>query len=354
MQKKIIALAIAAALTAPALAFAEATVYGQVNLAVERMNDGNSPGTTSNQLNSYGSRFGARGSEALDGGMSAIWELEGSLEADTGASNLFGREANLGLTSDSMGTVRFGRRASPYKLATRRLDMFGDTAADTRGSVPGPTPGAGITMMGNGHDISPANTISYTSPSMSGFSVVAATLFGAESAGAASTKGSLVSLAGMFEQGPIYATVAYDTVKAGSSGSGDLGAGGGNTYNLAAVDNKATAFKVGGSYTMDAFAVNAVVERIKNTIAIGSVESTGTNLYLAGKFNVSSTDAVKAAYTKRGNTTGATNNATQIAVGYDHGMSKNTMVYALYTKVTQKATGAADPSVLSVGIKHSF
>ena len=266
MQKKIIALAIASALTAPALAFAEATVYGQVNLAVERMDDGNSPtSTTANQLNSYGSRFGARGSEALDGGMSAIWELEGSVEADTGASNLFGREANLGLTSDSMGTVRLGRRASPYKLATRRLDMFGDTAADTRGSVPGPTPGAGITMMGNGHDISPANTISYTSPSMSGFSVVAATLFGAETAGANATKGSLVSLAGMFEQGPIYATVAYDTVKAGSGGSGDLGAGGGNTYNLAAVDDKSTAFKVGGSYAMDAFAVNAVIEKIKNT-----------------------------------------------------------------------------------------
>ena len=40
MQKKIIALAIASALTAPALAFAEATVFGQANLAINRVNDG--------------------------------------------------------------------------------------------------------------------------------------------------------------------------------------------------------------------------------------------------------------------------------------------------------------------------
>ena len=52
MQKKIIALAIASALTAPALAFADATVYGQANLSVDRVNDGNTNGTTTNQLNS--------------------------------------------------------------------------------------------------------------------------------------------------------------------------------------------------------------------------------------------------------------------------------------------------------------
>jgi predicted porin len=33
MQKKIIALAVAAALTAPAMAFAEATVYGKINMS---------------------------------------------------------------------------------------------------------------------------------------------------------------------------------------------------------------------------------------------------------------------------------------------------------------------------------
>ena len=40
MQKKIIALAVASALTVPAMAFAEATITGQVNMSVDMYKDG--------------------------------------------------------------------------------------------------------------------------------------------------------------------------------------------------------------------------------------------------------------------------------------------------------------------------
>ena len=167
MQKKIIALAIASALTAPALAFAEATVYGQVNLAVESVNDGATSSTTNNQLNSYGSRFGLKGSEALDGGMSIVWMLEGNLAADTGSTSaptLFDRASQIGLKSDSMGTVLLGRQVTPYKGATRRLDLFGDSAADTRNN--------GAAGLGHGHDVDAPNAVSYESPSLSGLTLV--------------------------------------------------------------------------------------------------------------------------------------------------------------------------------------
>jgi predicted porin len=346
MNKKLIVLTIAFALTAPALAYAEATVYGQANMSIDRVNDGMATSSTNNQLNSNASRLGFKGSEDLGNGMSVVWVLEADVALDTGvagngAGTLFSRAANIGLTSDSMGTVAVGRQDSPYKASTRRLDMFGDTAADNH---------AGGLMMTNSHDGGP-NAISYASPSMSGFSVVAASVFGAEGGTAVAPnnkKGSALGLAGRYEQGPIYVALAYDGAKFGDAGTGDLGV---------AVDDESKAVILGGSYAMDAFAVNAAIEKLTDKVAIGSVETTGTNLYLAGKFNISSTDAAKLAYTKRGETkTGGTNNAdaaSQVSVGYDHNMSKATWVYALYTKVTQDGT-LADPSVLSFGIKHSF
>jgi predicted porin len=339
MQKKIIALAIASALTAPALAFAEATVYGQANLSIDRINDGNTNSGTSFNLVNNSSRLGLKGSEDLGNGMSAVWQMEGSVGMDTGATTagqLFDRNTYLGLSGASMGTILAGRYDTPYKISTRRLDVFADTnAADNR------------KLMGAGHDVYRSNAVVYLSPSMTGFSIAAGTTFGSENAASTDTKGRTLSLAGMYEAGPIYATLAYDSVKYGTVGDLNAAAAG------FAVNDEAKAWKLGGGYAMDAITINAVIEKPKFTPAAGG-SSSSTNLYLAGKFAISTTDAIKLAYTKRGDTSGMTNNAKQYALGYDHNMSSNTSVYALYTKITDNTFAAADPSTISVGMKHSF
>lgn len=366
MQKKIIVLAIAAALTAPAMAFADASVYGLANLSIDMAKDGAATNSTSaNQLVSNNSRVGFKSSEDLGGGLSTIVQMEGTVGMDVGTTgtSLFNRNTFLGLKSNDMGTVLLGRHDTPYKIATRKLDVFGDQiAADNRSSL-------GVAMMGWGvADARLGNVIAYVSPAMSGFTVAAASVFGAETlpqpAAPNNKKGSALSLAGMYDAGPIYAALAYQTLKFGNNGTGDMAA---NTWSttlntalgsaiVLAADDKATSTKLGGSYKMDAFMVGAVIENM--ALTTGSVETKGTNLYLSGKFNVSSSDAVKAAYTSRGETkSGSTSNkdkATSIAIGYDHSMSKATTLYALYSKVTQDATGAADPSALSFGMKYVF
>ncbi|HSM98777.1 MAG TPA: porin, partial [Gallionella sp.] len=200
-------------------------------------------------------------------------------------------------------------------------------------------------------DLRTNNSINYTSPSMGGLSVAAASVFGAEGAASGDKKGTLMSLAGMYNMSGIYATLAYQSVKFGTVG--DLNA---VTWG-AAVDDKSTALKLGGGFSMDAFTVNAVVERLKDTQAIGSVETTGTNMYLAGKFALGEADSVRAAYTKRGETDTAgvknADDASQIAIGFAHDMSKATSVYATYAKTTANGT-LADPSVVSFGMKHAF
>ncbi len=374
MQKKIIVLAIAAALTTPALALADnaATLYGQANLSVDMVNDGAVTNSSSvNQLNSNTSRLGLKGSEDLGGGNSFMYQMEGKVNMDKGNAFAFDRDTFVGLKNDSMGTLVLGQHDTPYKMATRKLDLFGDGIADNRGNQSSSTNTAGAasyfsagTMMGGGHDARLGNLIAYVSPSFSGVTVIAATMFGAETsaqgAGPALTKGSGTSLSGTYEQGPIYAALAYQTVTFGSNGTGDLAANDtiGKAFGAAPSD-KGTAFKLGGSYSMDQFAVNLVYERLSATFNAGG-DSSSTNIYVAGKFNVSSTDAAKLAYTKRGTVTitgvDQLNDATQISVGYDHAMSKTTTVYALYSKLTQNVAGVAGaaPTVLSLGMKHSF
>src|SRR4030067_1295464 len=325
------------------------------------VNDGAATTSAStNRLVSNNSRIGVKGSEDLGGGLSAIWQMDATVALDAGTDNtttntqktsLFNRNTFLGLKSNDMGTLVLGLNDAPYKTSTRKLDVFIDTvAADNRGL-------GGVALMGGGstgHDARRANSITYTSPSMSGMSFAAGSVFGAETAtGVTGTqkKGSALSLAGMYEQGPSYATLAYGRLKYGDAGTGDLGG---------VADAESKAFKLGGSDSMDKNSVNAVIEQDKATVA--GTEAKGTNLYLAGKFGISTTDAVKLAYTKRGETESAGvklgNDVSQFAVGYDHAMSKSTTVYALYTKLTDNGpngtlTTNADPSTLSIGINHS-
>lgn len=347
MQKKIIALAIAAALATPALALAEVSVSGQVNMSIDMVKDGVANSGSSNNLNSNQSRIVFKGSEDLGNGMSAIFALDNRFTADDGlipAGKLFTGNTYLGVKSNDFGTVRVGVLDSVYKSSTRNLDVFFDVAGDNRsgvGSIGGVT---GLLT----HDKRYNNAINYNSPDMGGLSVAVSTVFGAEHAASGDTKGTLYSLAGMYNAGGIYGTLAYESIKQGTVG--DLSTG--------AVDDKVQTLKVGGGFSMDVFTVNAVIEMPKSTVAATGTETKNTNVYVGGKFGISDSDFVRAAYTIKGESkTGGTNNndkASQIAVGYSHDMSKATSVYATYVKTTDDKTGNPDPSVFSFGMKHSF
>jgi predicted porin len=261
-----------------------------------------------------------------------------------------------------MGTFVAGQHDTPYKMADRGLDLFADNAADNRklmGNVGGAT---GATNTGVTQDARVANAIAYISPDLGGLTLAAATVFGAAKANSTANKGSAVSLAALYSNGPIFADFAYQSLTLGDVGTGDLGA---PSASPALAQAKDTGIKVGVGFNGGAFAVNAVIERASLTAgsaalitAIGSSAITNTNLYLAGKFNISATDVVKAAFAKQGDMGGtlaaATTGAKQITVGYDHAMSKTTTVYALYTKKTYDLVNTAAPSTMSVGYKHSF
>jgi len=373
MKKNLITLAVASTLATAAMvsapAFADTsnvTVYGVASLSYDLTNNGV---VGVNKVSSNQSRLGLKGSEDLGDGLSAVWQIEQGINIDnSGAAGngLATRNTFLGLSSGSVGTVLLGRHDTPYKIATRGLDLFADTIADNRGLM-GTTAGGATNAYAGVHDARLTDVVAYISPAVSGFTGAIAYVAGAEATTtAAQVKGAAWSMAGLYGNGPLNASLAYQVIDVGSVGTMSpttFAAGG------IAANDKLKAWKLGGGYTMDAFTVNAAYEKTSNTL--GGVSAAGqNNWYLGGKYSFGN-DAVKLAYTRAGDMQATPNSgAKQWALGYDHSMSKRTTLYALYTRLdnstgssyglTAASTGATvgvanqDPSAWSFGMKHTF
>lgn len=363
MQKKIIVLAIAAALTAPAAFAADAsnvTVYGKADMAFGSTSNGT---VTNQQVSSQVTKFGIKGSEDLGDGLAAIWQIEQQVDIDNaGGTNstkntLASRNSFLGLKGESWGTVLLGRHDTPYKIATRGLDNFGDQFNDNRNLMGGVGKSVGGTM-----DARPANVVAYMSPKMGGFSAAVAYAVNTETAVAANAKGSIWSLAGMYDQDGINGSIAYQTIKYTTAVGGQF---------IGAAGDSISSWKIGGGYKFDALNLGAVYE--KTSSSIGGVNTLGRNNYtLNGTYTFGNND-VKLAYTVAGNTNGVgATGASEVAVGYDHNFSKRTSLYVQYAQISNNAGAAytfgtaastaavggvangGKPSGFLVGMKHSF
>ena len=148
MKKSALALAIPAALSLAGVAHAQTNVqvYGLLDAGVEAVNhagpnDGSMVRVISGGKNT--SRWGLRGTEELGGGLKAVFNLEGGILMDTGASdgNLFKRQANVGLEGD-FGRVILGRSFTTTYDLVIKFDPLGfapNYSWATGGSATGPS-----------------------------------------------------------------------------------------------------------------------------------------------------------------------------------------------------------------------
>ncbi|ACB64555.1 porin Gram-negative type [Burkholderia ambifaria MC40-6] len=107
-----------------AMAQGSVTLYGIVDQSIRYTTHANASNDASVQMANgaiTNSRWGLKGSEALGGGLKAIFQLESGFEPQNGQLDgaLFGRYAYVGLASD-WGTVKLGRQA------TEAFNLFGD------------------------------------------------------------------------------------------------------------------------------------------------------------------------------------------------------------------------------------
>src|SRR5205823_5039911 len=133
MNKKLMAVAVAGALTAPGLAVAQVggspgvTLYGRLDTAV-MIEKFSSPSAAISELKkndifSPGNALGFRGREDLGGGTAAWFQLETGVWPDgrlentaTNGAHFGGRNSAVGFSS-AAGDVLFGIWDSPYKVA---------------------------------------------------------------------------------------------------------------------------------------------------------------------------------------------------------------------------------------------
>ncbi|MFT4065983.1 porin [Paraburkholderia sp.] len=117
-MRKLASVAVLGALSASAsqaMAQSSVTLYGLVDGGlsyVSNLNGAHAWQATTGKAS--GSRFGLRGTEDLGGGLSAVFTLENGFNVTNGtlgqAGRLFGRQAFVGLSSNRIGTITFGRQ----------------------------------------------------------------------------------------------------------------------------------------------------------------------------------------------------------------------------------------------------
>ncbi|KAA1007324.1 porin [Paraburkholderia panacisoli] len=114
-----------------------------------------------------GSRFGLKGAEDLGGGTKAIFQLEQGFNSATGAQSVsglaFNRQAWVGVTNGTFGTLTAGRQYTSYYTL---LSPYSPTTwlTGAYGAHPGDIDSLDTLYRAN-------NSLVYTSPSMSGLTV---------------------------------------------------------------------------------------------------------------------------------------------------------------------------------------
>jgi predicted porin len=210
MNKKLVAVAVAAVLAAPLAAQAQTanvTLYGRVNLGLTYI-DANGSNPSTQRLDENSSRFGIRGTESLGGGLNAIFQIESSTPVDAGGGTLAGRDSFLGLQG-SWGTVKWGRMTMPYDDLT---GIFGTITLNTSilaMSSIWANNGGNAKNQGS-FDARLSNVFRYDSPNIAGFTGAAAISLDSEDG---RTDPFVLSLQGTYRNGPFVGAVAYEANK---------------------------------------------------------------------------------------------------------------------------------------------
>lgn len=348
MQKKLIALAIAGLVSAPAFAQSNVTIYGIADAAVGfgSSDDSDFRGVVGGVLS--GNRIGFKGSEDLGNGLKAVFQLEQGYNIDDGtfhqSTRQFSRQAWVGLQG-SFGTVGLGRQYAPGYFAGYDAAMSSQVSPQSIF-----TAGAGLSITPN----SPArwnNSVAYTGS------------FGAVTARAiySANDGELTSRPGLgYEETP-----ARDD-KWGVSAeyaNGPLKAGVFYHYLKDQASDDAKEVYVGAEYNFGVLALSGSWQNGRD-IGAGDLDKRVWNLGVT--VPVSAAGKVHATYGRITEDDQDDADANSWTLAYTHALSKRTTGYAAYNRVSnddnasfQAGNGTVglqgeDAGLFVVGMRHAF
>ncbi|MFC5431553.1 porin [Paraburkholderia denitrificans] len=225
MKKTIIASCVLGGAAFCAHAQSSVTLYGVVDNSLVWQNSSTSRGSTSGgrsvvQMKSgvwSGSRFGLKGSEDLGGGTKAIFTLEAGANSNNGTSQwaggMFTRQAWVGLSNATYGTLTAGRQytsyytlLSPWNGVAHRTGHFG--------AHPGDIDGLDTTYRTN-------NSLVYISPTVAGLKLGASYALGG--APGRFNAGSTWSVGLQYKNGPVGLAAAFQRINNSTLGGGEWG-----------------------------------------------------------------------------------------------------------------------------------
>lgn len=324
-------------------------IYGKALLSVDVIStDDQTPGADKNliKVSSNSSRIGFKGSEDLGSGLKAVYQLELGVNMDSSGSNPTLRNSYVGL-SGGFGTVILGTHDTPYKTATGRYDVFGDTMGDYNAII-------GNINAEAKFDLRPGDVIAYVSPNFEGLQVTLATVqTGTETN--ADPNAFAYSGSAVYSSGPLSAALAYEVHKNGAAVWDTPG-------------NQVTGAKLGLGYTLGDLKLGLVYEMLDGD---NLTQYTRDALYVSGEMKFGK-EKLKLALGQAMDTDAAADTgATLIAAGMEHGFSKRTAIYALYAMIKNdanakygigqggaggnyKPAAGEDPSCISIGMRYDF
>ncbi|WP_165794876.1 porin [Solimicrobium silvestre] len=313
------------------------TIYGILDAGISA--DNSSAAGSVAKLESgmeSGSRFGFKGTEDLGNGLKALFVLEQGIALDTGTltsgGHLFGRQALVGL-GGTFGTVTMGRQYTPIFSAYGSIDPFGNNSAGDINTL------FGKNSNFISKDYRMDNSVIYTAPvNLGGFNAAVAYGFG-EQAGDSAAQ-SQVGLSLGYASGPIKAVYAYHAEN--------------NANSIVDTDTYKSHF-LGATYDFNRVKVHAAFDQTTQ----GADHKTQS--YLLGATVPLGIHSIFADVTYRDNKLLNDANASQIAIGYNHTLSKRTNLYTILGCIINDDNSKVNTQVLGktvnkvqVGMRHVF
>ncbi len=370
MKKTLLAVALLAGFAGAAQAADSVTLYGLIDAGIgyEQVKF---KGDKQNRFGavqgvSSGSRFGMRGVEDLGDGLRAVFNLEAGFGPLNGNSQqngrLFGRQATVGLDSDTWGRLEFGRQTNMASKFLGSIDPF---------SISYNTANLGTTFS-TANTMRLDNMVLYQTPSFSGFKFGIGYAFNADDTqdtngrkGFRTNDNNRVLTTGLqYLNGPLNVALVYDRMNVSNNITG-----GKDTDSV-------QAYALGASYDFEVVKLAAAFGQTRDGWFVGQDMGTtpdgmnkfgsfrGADGFRANSYMIGATvplgrHAVFGSWQRatpdNDKLTGDDATFNVYSLGYTYDLSKRTNLYAYASYADNYAfQHDAKDTAFAIGIRHRF
>jgi predicted porin len=351
------------------------TLYGVIDTGFSYVHNsgGESSQIAMTSGNESGSRWGLKGSEDLGGGLKTIFQIENGFNSTNGklgqGSREFGRQAYVGLTGSTWGTVTLGRQYDPLTDLVQPIQ--GDNYLGGFFTSPGDVDNADNSIRIN-------NAVKWASPTWSGLQLETMYSFG----GVAGSMGSgqTYSGAAAYQNGPVSLAAGYLHIDNGNASSSSRSTTTADSLFNSSVNNayasarSVNIARAGGNYAIGPVTLGGYYS-FSQYNADAKSSFTGTEKYNNGEvyavwqINPALLTELGYDYLKSSGNSSAKQH--QVSIGADYFLSKRTDFYAVaaYAHASGKNgsgtaeavigsndvdSGADSQGLVVVGIRHKF